>query len=238
MKIHNVVQGTSEWLRLRAGIPTASQFHRIITPKQRKLSESSVGYMNDLLAERVMGRPLETFTSQWMARGSELEEKAVTFYEFTRDVETERIGFVTNDAGTVGCSPDRFILQHAEGALECKCPSPGVHVAYLLAEEAAGVDKDYFCQLQGQLWVCEKEWVDVLSYHPDFPEACIRVTRDEEFIKQLAALVNAFAMQLAEKAEKLRERGIIKPRETVVDDRFGLFLSDEDIAWAMSPKDV
>ena len=28
----DVVQGTEEWKRLRLGIPTSSQFHRIVTP--------------------------------------------------------------------------------------------------------------------------------------------------------------------------------------------------------------
>jgi hypothetical protein len=41
MKIHNCTQGTEEWRKLRAGIPTASEFHKIITPKTGQLSKQA-----------------------------------------------------------------------------------------------------------------------------------------------------------------------------------------------------
>lgn len=210
MIIHDVQQGTTEWLTLRSGIPTASMFSKIITPKTGKASESQYGYQNALLAERLMGRPLTEHVSFWMERGSNMEAEAVAFYEFQRDVTTVPIGFVTNDAKTIGASPDRFIENDDDGALEIKCPSPAQHVQYLLWKENS-VDRAYYPQIQGQLWICEKKWVDILSYHPEMAPALVRVYRDEEYIAKLSAAVNAFSVALEMAAAELIERDIYHP---------------------------
>ena len=117
MKIHDCKQNTTEWLDLRAGIPTASQFDRIITPTG-KPSASAIPYMHQLLAERLMGRPITGYVSFDMDRGKDLEPEAVSFYEFTQDVETMPVGFITNDEETIGASPDRLI--GSDGLLEIK----------------------------------------------------------------------------------------------------------------------
>lgn len=235
MTIHDTVQGTRAWMTLRAGIPTASCFDKIITPGGKdgkpKASASREGYMNHLLAERILNQPLDTFQSADMAHGNEFEGQAVASYEFERDCETTQVGFVTNFDGKVGCSPDRFIVQHPEGALECKCPKPATHVAYLLASMGAG--KEYRVQLQGQMWVCEKEWIDILSYAPGMPQALFRVQRDDDFITELAAHVLSFARELEEKSSEFAERGWIKPaaEEEALGDPY---LTDKEIEWALS----
>lgn len=209
MIVHTVTQGTTEWLRLRAGIPTASCFDQLLTPTG-KLSTQSKGYMHRLLAERMLGRPLvEAAVTSWMVRGSELEAEAVTWYEAQRDCDTARVGFVTDDGGTVGASPDRLV--GADGLLEVKCPKESVHVGYLLSES---VGDAYRLQVQGQLWVCERRWVDVVSYSPELPTALIRVERDEAFIEMLAAAVATFSFALETHAAALRDRGWIHPKET------------------------
>ena len=131
MIVHDCIQGTTEWLSVRAGIPTASMFDQIITPKTGKLSTSSEGYMLRLLAERILKRPIEQQAfSGWMDRGSAMESDAVAFYEFQRSLDTVKVGFITNDAGTIGASPDRLVGD--DGLLEIKCPSEAVHMGYLL----------------------------------------------------------------------------------------------------------
>jgi hypothetical protein len=58
MKIHNVEQGTEEWFRLRLGMPSASKFKDLVTPKG-KPSASGEKYMYELLAERLSGKRIE-----------------------------------------------------------------------------------------------------------------------------------------------------------------------------------
>lgn len=202
MILHSVTQGTPEWHTLRAGIPTASCFDQILTPGG-EASKSAERYMFKLIAERLIGRPIDTFNGGWMDRGTAFEAEAVAYYEAQRDMDTERIGFVTNDAGTIGASPDRFV--GARGLLEVKVPAPHTHVGYLLSRK---VEKDHRVQVQGQLWIAEREWCDVLSYSPDgLPPVIIRVERDEPYIAKLRAAVETFAGVLAEKVAGLSREG-------------------------------
>lgn len=200
---HDVVQGTEAWLTLRAGIPTASQFHRILTPKTRRLSSQAEDYMYKLLAEKVLGRYLDdTKSFYWAERGKLLEDEARAFYEALHNVETTTIGFITNDDRTVGASPDRLV--GSDGLLEIKCPKPEVHMGYLLGEP---VSQDYWLQVQGQLWVAEREYCDVVSYHPELPTRVIRVERCAEDIDMLAEQIGVqFVERLQVAAEKMRER--------------------------------
>ncbi len=205
MIVHDVIQGTTEWLMLRCGIPTASQFDRIVTPKGKQSAQAEK-YMHALLAERMMGHPVTQFVSTWMDRGSLSESEAVDYYEGVRELDTVKVGFVTNDARTIGASPDRFVGD--DGILEIKVPAEHTHVGYLLTRS---VDAEYFPQVQGQLWVCERAWVDIISYHPEMPMALIHVERDEKFIATLAGAVADFSGELERKAAELRERGWIRP---------------------------
>lgn len=205
MIIHDCVQGTTEWLQLRAGIPTSSEFHRIITPKTGRPSEQAEKYMWQLIAERLMGHPCIEFMSHWMDRGSQMEAEAVQFYEFQRDVQTTKIGFLTNDEGTVGASPDRFV--NDDGLLEIKVPKESTHVGYLLKHS---VDAEYFPQVQGQLWVSGRQFVDILSYHPEMPPALIRVERDPRFIAMLETVVTKFSEVLEANYKLLEDRTVGK----------------------------
>lgn len=208
MIFHEVTQGTEAWLKLRAGIPTASAFENIITPGGEKTKgERRVRYMHTLLAERIMGKPVLDHVSTWMDRGLATEAEAVSYYEFQRNATTKKIGFVTNDAKTIGASPDRGV--DADGLLEIKVPKEHTHVFYLLKKKP---DKTYYPQVQGQLWITERKWIDTLSYHPSMPEALVRTERDDEYIAKLAKAVTEFSAELEKKAAELAARGwITKP---------------------------
>ena len=47
----DVLQGSIEWQDARLGIPTASRFKDILTPKTLKPSAQSKGYLHELVAE-------------------------------------------------------------------------------------------------------------------------------------------------------------------------------------------
>lgn len=204
MILHDVIQGTTEWLAVRAGIPTASAFDRIVTPKG-KPSAQAEKYMHMLLAERIMGHPVLQVQTSWMGRGKELEGEAVLYYEGVRELDTTVIGFVTNDERTIGASPDRFVGE--DGLLELKVPAEHTHVGYLLTR---AVDAEYYPQAQGQLWVTGREWLDIMSYHPEMPPAIIRVERDDGYIATLNEAVTRFSWTLERMAEELKGRGWIK----------------------------
>ena len=201
-------QGSPEWARARMGIPTASSFEKILTPGG-KPSKQAEAYRRHLIAEMVLGLPIDAPKTSWMERGTEMEGEAVCFYEFERDCAVQTVGFITDDRGRYGCSPDRLIS--TDGLLEIKCPSPAVHVGYMLWDH---VDDDYRVQLQGQLLVAERDWTDICSYHPAMPPVIVRVSRDEEFIGKLRDALERFCDETDAEVERLRAAGYkLKGRE-------------------------
>jgi len=207
----NVEQGSDAWRTARLGVPTASEFHRILTPRTGKLSAAADGYMAELLAEEMLGHALDEGDSQFMTRGTAMERDAVRFYEFNQDTSTERVGFLMDDGGNVGCSPDRLVGD--KGGLEIKCPSAAVHVSYML-----GADADKFrCQVQGALWITGRAWWDWLSFNPELPPVMIRFERDEEFITKLSTAVLQFVNYMDEARERLIGKGHMS--QAVIDAR-------------------
>lgn len=220
MIVHNVTQGTTKWANLRAGKPTSSMFGSIVTPKTGKLSAQSVGYMHHLLAERMLGRPLDGPITFSMERGSGMEAEAVAAYEFLSGTATTEVGFITTDDGRYGASPDR--LAGEDGLVEIKCPEPKTHVGYLLHEPAS---VRYRPQIQGQLLVTGRDWVDIMSYCPGMPEALVRVERDDKYLETLENALEAFCATLDDAWERLQsEYPAIVPEE----EPFGV--SRDDVA--------
>jgi hypothetical protein len=153
-----------------------------------------------------------------------MEAEAVAFYELQRDCETVPAGFITNDGGTIGASPDRLVGD--DGLLEIKVPKESTHVSYLLKK---AVDQAYYPQVQGQLWISERQYADILSYHPEMPAALIRVPRDEEYIKVLSAAVGEFSVVLENYAREVAGRGWLPKPAAVSDDLDGLNVSTDDL---------
>jgi len=200
----DVVQGTKEWLDAKLGIPSASNFDRILTPKTMKVSSAMAGYCHELLAEKVLGHPLDDATSQFMQRGT-LEEKAArAWYGLQQDVDVEEVGFLLRDDGRVGCSPDGLVGN--DGGLEIKTPNAQTHVGYMLGE----VKDKYTCQIQGGMWITEREWWDFVSYNPHLPSTIVRFHRDETFIKHLAIAMDQFLEYLLESQLKLQKLGLFE----------------------------
>lgn len=209
MKIIDCDQGSVEWYRARIGIPTASEFHQIVTPAKGLLSKSSRKYAYRLIAERLLNRPMESVEGQqWMERGKELEPKAAAQYQFVHDVELARVGFITTDDGMIGASPDRIVKGTAAG-VEIKVPSPTVHIGYMLD----GPGDDYRPQVQGQNWVCEFDYVDFYSYSDVMPARVIRTGRDEPYIALLRDALEQFNIQLLVMLQKAREMGVFQAYE-------------------------
>lgn len=226
MIFHDVAGGGEAWRNLRLGIPTSSNFNKIMTPKKMKLSESAAPYMYILLAEWLSGKEVENFKSKYMERGNELEHKAVEAYEMLTDQETTNGGFITTDDGMIGCSPDRLV--GTDGDLELKCPLIQTQVEYALNKN---VDDDYRCQLQGRLMIHEREYIDIFPYHPLLSIDPIRVYRDEKFIGVLKPIVEQFVETMLQKRTELEAQygPFARPKAPQTVDHSKDFVSDDDI---------
>lgn len=209
MIVHRVAQNTPEWLELRRGIPTASEFKRIITPLG-KFSQSSTmrNYAIKLATELLLNRSLDSIESlEWVAHGKDHEADAAKFYDFAYDVVSEPVGFITTDDGRFGASPDRLVGE--DGLLEIKCPAPATHVGYLVN----GFDLDYKPQVQGQLLVSGRAWCDWMSYSYEMPQVVIRVERDEDYIAKLQEALVGFCVMKDALLEEVMSKGFFAKRE-------------------------
>ncbi len=207
---YDLIHNSPEWYEARAGVATSSAFDRIITNKTRKMSSQADGYANELVAEIIMGKPLDrNFSVYSMEWGHAHEADARNLYCFEKNCEVGRGGFFVNDAHTLGSSPDVRIIDSdgdTLGIAEIKCPeNPAVHVEYMLNMQ---MNPKYKAQVQGQLFVSGCDWVDWFSYHPDMPFACVRIERDEEYIQALESCLSQFEKLLRGKLEQCVELGI------------------------------
>lgn len=180
MIIHDVEQNSEEWLAIRSGIPTASEFKKLVTTKGVR-SKTLDTYCLTLAAEVFSGGDLDGWEGNYHTdRGHGLEPEAIESYEFINDCSVEKVGFVTNDEKTAGCSPDGVVGD--EGLLEIKCLKAENHVKNILNYKVTGrCPSDYIQQVQGQMFVCERDWCDLFFYHPKLPALIIRVNKDDDF---------------------------------------------------------
>jgi putative phage-type endonuclease len=187
-----VIQGSPEWHEVRCGRFTGSRFGDLMAATRSGPAASRKNLLATLALERLTGQTVETYQNDAMRRGSELEAEARERYAFQHDVAVRQVAFVVHPTlDFVGVSPDGLV--GAVGLLEIKCPaSMPKHLDALRSGSHAA---EYRWQVQGQLWVTGRQWCDVVSYDPRFPEelqvACVRVARDEAAIAELEAAVVA-----------------------------------------------
>lgn len=185
-----MIQGSTEWLAARAGKFTASRFADLMATTKSGPSASRQNLIITLALERLTGEPEQTFQNDAMRRGTELEPLARGAYEAKTGELVELASFVTDpDWPSVGVSPDGLLGD--DGLVEFKCPASQAKHFSALSNGAHA--KEYRWQVQGQMWITGRQWCDVVSFDPRFPEgldlAITRVQRDEAAINQLREAV-------------------------------------------------
>lgn len=196
IEIFNFEQGTPEWFACRSGIPTASEFDTVMAKgKGGGESVTRRKYMLKLIGELMTGDVADSYTNANMERGHVMEPDAREMYAFMTDVDPKTVGFIRN--GNAGCSPDSLVGEN--GLLEIKTKLPHLHLEVLLSDE---MPSDHRAQVQGQIWIAEREWCDFVSYWPKLPLFVKRVYRDDLYIKRLIEEVGRFNDELSELMEK------------------------------------
>lgn len=198
IQIHQCEQGSPEWFECRLGIPTASMFATVrASGKGGGESVTRRDYLYKLAGEVLTGEPMDSYSNGHMERGHEMEGAAREMYAFVRDAEPELVGFISNHGA--GASPDSLIGD--DGLLEIKTKLPNRHIEALFRDD---IPPEHRAQCQGQLWIAEREWLDLAIYWPKLPLIVRRVTRDEAYIRELADAVNAFNGELADVVARVR----------------------------------
>lgn len=200
-------QRTPEWFAKRAGKLTGSRFKDVMAGKTT-IARKKLIY--GLAMERISGKCLPTYQNGNMLRGTELEGAAREAYEMENLVAVREIDFMVHpEYDFIGVSPDGLVGD--SGLVEIKVPaedSPHKHAEHLLYGAYA---KEYQWQIQGQLWVTERQYCDVVSYWPEAAEyglpvlAVTPVARDEKAIEKLAAACLEINAEIEAAEAALRE---------------------------------
>lgn len=204
LKFYEVSQGTVAHRRLRAGRPTASNFHRIVTPKGEP-SKQALPYLYRLVAERLLNDVLDEDHLSYVKAvqdGIKREPQAIAMFNFMNEIRIEPGGFCTTDDGRVGASPDGM-LKGMKEAIEVKCPAPQTQIRYLLH----GPEDDYRAQVQGQLMVGGFQAVHFFSYHPQMPPYHKVTLPDRLYIDTLRSALSSFCDTLDVLTEQAQRIG-------------------------------
>lgn len=225
MKFYPIEAGSNRWYEARLGIPTSSQFAKIITPLGKPSTQART-YMYRLIAERLLKETQDDQLGyvQWVDHGKGQEGNAAAMFEFTHERQLRPGGFVTTDDGRIGCSPDRLVGKNE--AVEIKAPAPWTQIGYLLD----GPGDNYRPQVQGQLFVGEFDCVHFYSYHPQMPPFEQITLPDLAFLGMLRSALSAFCDTLDVMTERARSLGAYAVARRIDTPADVAYQADEDAA--------
>jgi exodeoxyribonuclease (lambda-induced) len=188
MKIYKYPQGSDEWFEVRLGKLTASTAQAIATN-----GKGLETLCFEKVAERMTGKMKEQYTNLDMERGKELEYTARSSYELEAEDLVKEVGFVELNE-YIGCSPDGFV--GADGLVEIKCPNDTNFTRYLYDKK---IDPKYWYQMQMQMYVTDREWVDYVVYNQNYQKHITeRVVRDQKAIKKITDGLDAGVKKMEE----------------------------------------
>jgi hypothetical protein len=203
MKIHrNIAQGSDAWLKLRVGKVTASEMTKLVSDTGKiRTGDGPSTFLNEKLAEILLGEPLPKSGFFQSDHGHWLEESARPAFTLETGLEVEEVGFIETDDGRCGASPDGIIVGK-ECGLEIKCPMLQTAIGYLLG----GVIPDaYILQVQASLFVTGwPEW-KFMSFRRGLPPLIITVEPDAKIQAAIAEAVEAFTERIDLALAKLKD---------------------------------
>lgn len=162
----DIEQGTDEWMRLRAGILTASTIGQMLTPTGKVANNDKTrAFTYQLVTERITGEPTCIPPTWDMARGTFSELYARNLYA-THYAPVTETGFMLmiEPEYRLGYSPDGLVGD--KGLIEIKSPRTVSHVRTTIA---ARMPSKYMAQIQAGLLVSKRDWCDFVSYCPGLP---------------------------------------------------------------------
>jgi len=213
-------QRSDRWFELHIGRPTASEFHRVITPAKLELSKQRFDFAYRLAAEQFLNqsfsRSLEGL--EFVEKGKTEEPKAIQQYETINEVETYPISMILTDDKRFGCSPDRLVVGDDRHGLEIKSLFPPKMVRYHME----GSGSEHRIQVLGQMWIGEFTLNDLFCYNEDTPPYFAQWKRPDvaNDIAAVAAHMDRFGDELDEMMLKLHKTGFFIRRahaETILD---------------------
>lgn len=209
-------QRTPEWYQARCGKVTASRIADVVARTQKGWGAARGKYMDQLVAERLSGRPQDMRNVRSMTDRAEMEPEARIAYEFYTDRSIELVGFVPHPSiDNAGASPDGNVS--VDGGVEIKCLDAANHTKLLLGDDSPMLD--YQPQMDFQMACTGNRWVDFVAYCPIMPEVLKlivnRVDRSDDRITKIEVEVVQFLAEVDAKVQQVLGRSNGKSSLTV-----------------------
>ena len=182
MIFKDVKQNSEEWFKLREGVATTSNFSKFMANYGKAFGEPAKKYAFKLAKEQVTGKKSEeeSFSNKFMELGHEFEPVALNAYEDKTFNLVSNGGFCLSEKFEgVGGSPDGLILSD-NGGIEVKSVIDWTQRNTI---KRNAFDPAYKWQILGNIWLCELDYLDFISYGYNYTEEkklfIHRVTREE-----------------------------------------------------------
>jgi hypothetical protein len=191
MKIHNVIQGSEDWLKLRTQYFTGSALGEWLLDGDRTKT-SRKAWSNAIWAKLgELSQDDEPNFPNWaMKRGTELEPQARAAYEAHTGFTVTEVGFISHDCEGFGVSPDGLVPTHCpvgwSHGLELKCPVARTMLRWL---DAGTLPDEHKLQVHASMAASGLQRWDFFAWHPELVPLHLIVERDEFTEQVLAGLL-------------------------------------------------
>jgi hypothetical protein len=192
-------QGSEEWQKLKLGVPSVSNFSKVLA---KKGTETRNSYLMELVGQ-IATKQFDEINGKALEHGKANEAMARAAFTFETGLEVSQVGVIYGMNRRVLCSPDGLIVGKEEG-LEIKSPlTSRVHADFLCNSK---VKTEYEIQIQGSLWISKKRAWHFCSYHPCFKSKLIGIKTFEPeaaLFERFENEVPAFLKELDEALAKI-----------------------------------
>lgn len=168
MIFHNVDQNSDEWFDLRVGKVTTSKLGVVMANYGKAFGEPAKKYAFKLAKEQLTGVKTDedSYSNKHMEMGHEYEPIACRAYENKTFEIVDNGGFCQHEKYlNVGGSPDGLI--GSKGGIEIKSVIDWTHRNNI---KRGTFDPAYKWQILGNIWLCDLDWLDFISYGVNYTE--------------------------------------------------------------------
>lgn len=205
-------QRTRDWYQARCGFATASKVADLTRTTKTGWSTKRDHYMDQLLAERLTGRPQGIKSIRSLDDRADMEPKARDTYSFDYNRKVVEVGFIHHlFIERAGASPDGYVGD--DGMIEIKSLDAAQHIKLLEGgKRERDILDEYIPQIRFGLACSSREWCDFVSYCPSMLDEKLKLYvktywRDEDEISKLECAVKVFLSELDEKVALIKRRG-------------------------------
>lgn len=195
----------ADWLKLRLGKFTASEFHRLMAYQGKpELPKGGQTYAIEKAIELMTAAQPDSYISPAMAWGIEHEADAIQAFMEATGLEVSNHGHrqVFLQMGPdIGGTADGLIPKISSG-VEVKCPNSKTHLDYMEINDAVSlkaIKPEYYWQCQGLMKInmCHAFWY-FASYDPRFkvPALRLHIAKIERNDSDIEDLMDRLAMAI------------------------------------------